>query len=48
MPRIEKIFQMCFFCHDCKVVVPIIMTHAAAKECARHADHLCEYAVIKP
>ena len=30
-----------FFCHDCKVVVPI--SYESASEVARHVTHACEY-----
>lgn len=46
MPRIKKLFTLAFFCHQCKVVVPI--TYPAACEIAKHRGHKCEYAVIKP
>jgi len=34
-----------FFCHKCKVVVPI--TFQAAAEVAKHSGHRCEYTVVK-
>lgn len=34
-----------FFCHRCRVVVPI--TFEAAAEVARHVGHDCEYTRIK-
>lgn len=48
MPRIKRIFQVAVFCHDCKIVVQIKMTPAAAREMVRHQGHMCEYTVIKP
>jgi hypothetical protein len=44
MPRIKYIFPTHFFCHRCKVVVPV--TYAAATEVAKHVNHPCEYARI--
>jgi hypothetical protein len=48
MPRIKHIFPTHYFCHDCKVVVPIVMTPEAAAETAKHVGHSCEYTRVTP
>jgi hypothetical protein len=44
MPRLRYLLRTHFFCHDCKVVVPI--TYEAATEVAKHSGHDCEYTRI--
>jgi hypothetical protein len=48
VPRIKQIFPTHYFCHTCKVVVPIVMTPEAAAETAKHVGHSCEYTRIAP
>lgn len=46
MPRTKFVFPTHFFCHTCKVVVPI--SYEAAAEGAKHVNHPCEYTRMMP